>query len=141
MNTVAINVAIDRLSDAGGGTLSFPPGRYLTGTIYLKSGVTLHLENGAVIVGSTNIADYPKNQPPFPSKTLEFGRYSLIYAGGQHDIAITGGGKIYVRTLFRWLPARAGAQRHLAGHRLLDGGLSGLRRCGGGRRDRGQPQG
>jgi polygalacturonase len=97
MNTAAINAAIVRLSEAGGGTLSFPPGRYLTGTIYLKSGVTLHLENGAVIVGSTNIADYPKNQPPFPSKTLEFGRYSLIYAGGQHDLAITGGGKIYGR--------------------------------------------
>ena len=95
LNTATINAAIDQLSQAGGGTLSFSPGRYLTGTIYLKSGVTLHLENGAVIVGSTNIADYPENPPPFPSKTLEYGRHSLIYASGQHDIAITGEGKIF----------------------------------------------
>lgn len=94
MNTAAINAAIDRLSEAGGGTLSIPPGRYLTGTIYLKSCVTLHLENGAVIVGSTNIADYPENQPPVPTKALEFGRYSLIYAAKQYDVAITGDGKI-----------------------------------------------
>lgn len=94
LNTVAINTAIDQLSKSGGGTLLLPPGRYLTGTIYLKSNVTMHLENGAVIVGSANLADYPENQPPFPSKTVEYGRYSLICAIGQHDIAITGEGKI-----------------------------------------------
>jgi hypothetical protein len=94
LNTTAINVAIDHLSKNGGGTLSIPPGRYLTGTIYLKNCITLHLENGAVIVGSTNLADYPENQPPFPSTVLEYGRYSLIYAAGQHDIAITGEGRI-----------------------------------------------
>ncbi len=94
LNTVALNRLVNELSAAGGGTLSFPSGRYLTGTIYLKSGVTLNLENGAVIVGSTNIADYPENQPPYPSTTLEWGRYSLIYAAGAHDVAITGQGKI-----------------------------------------------
>ena len=94
MNTATFNAAIDKLSKAGGGVLFLKPGRYLTGTIYLKSGVTLHLENGAEILGSTNIADYPENPPPSPSTTLEFGRYSLIYAAGQHDIAITGEGKI-----------------------------------------------
>jgi polygalacturonase len=95
LNTTALNAAIDHLAKNGGGTLSIPPGRYLTGTIYLKSCVTLHLENGAVIVGSTNLADYPRNPPPFPSQVLLYGRYSLICAIGQHDIAITGEGKIY----------------------------------------------
>ncbi len=94
MNTAAFNAAIDRLSKAGGGVLSLQAGHYLTGTIYLKSGVTLHLENGAQIIGSTNIADYPENPPPVPGVSLEFGRYSLIYAAGQHDIDITGEGKI-----------------------------------------------
>jgi Glycosyl hydrolases family 28 len=94
LNTLAFNAAIEKLSDAGGGTLSIPPGRYLTGTVYLRSGVTLHLENGAVLLGSTNISDYPENQPPLPAAALEFGRYSLIYAAGQHDVAITGEGKI-----------------------------------------------
>jgi hypothetical protein len=95
MNTLAFNAAIDNLSKAGGGTLSVRPGRYLTGTIYLRSDVTLHLENGAVLLGSTNLSDYPENQPPLPASALEFGRYSLIYAWGQHDVAITGEGKIY----------------------------------------------
>jgi Glycosyl hydrolases family 28 len=95
MNTRAFNSVIDSISKRGGGALSIPPGRYLTGTIYLKSGVTLNLESGAEILGSTNLADYPKNPPPAPTTTLEFGQYSLIYAAGQHDIAITGEGKIY----------------------------------------------
>jgi polygalacturonase len=95
MNTAAINAAIDHLAKNGGGTLSLPPGRYLTGAIYLKSCVTLHLENGAVIVGSTNLSDYPKNPPPFASQNLLYGRYSIICAIGQHDVAITGEGKIY----------------------------------------------
>lgn len=94
MNTDAFNSAIDRISTNGGGVLSVPPGKYLTGTIYLKSGVTLHLESGAEILGSTNLSDYPDNPPASPSKTLEYGRYSLIYASGQHDLAITGEGTI-----------------------------------------------
>ena len=95
LNTAAFNAAIDRLAVAGGGTLRVPAGRYLTGTIYLKSCVTLHLDNGAVIVGSTNLADYPRNPPPFPSENLLYGRYAVVCAIQQHDVAITGEGKIF----------------------------------------------
>jgi polygalacturonase len=96
MNTTAFNTRIAELSRAGGGTLKVPPGRYLTGTIYLQNNVTLHLEQGAVILGSTNLADYPVNPPPLPDQgRLEFGRYSLIYAAGQTNLSITGSGEIY----------------------------------------------
>ena len=95
LNTAAFNATIDRLAAAGGGTLTVPAGRYLTGTIYLKSGVTLHLDNGAVIVGSTNLADYPRNPPPFPAENLLYGRYAVVCALQQHDVAITGEGKIF----------------------------------------------
>src|SRR4051812_38688716 len=53
LNTAAIQKLIDETSAQGGGTVTFPAGRYLTGTIQLKDGVTLHLDAGAVLLGST----------------------------------------------------------------------------------------
>ncbi|MDR2146607.1 MAG: glycoside hydrolase family 28 protein [Tannerella sp.] len=53
-----INQTIEKASSEGGGTLYFPAGNYLTGPIYLKSNITLHLEAGAVISFSDNFEDY-----------------------------------------------------------------------------------
>ena len=61
LNTKIIQSAIDFVSENGGGRLIFPSGKYLTGSIYLKSDVTLHLEQNAVILGSTNPLDYVKD--------------------------------------------------------------------------------
>ncbi len=94
LNTVALNRLVADVSTGGGGTVHFPAGTYLTGTIHLKSGVTLELDNGATILGSTELADYPENTPPLPAARLEWGRYALISAIGQHDIAIVGQGRI-----------------------------------------------
>lgn len=96
LNTAAFNSALESLYRNGGGTFTVPPGCYLTGTIYLQDNVTLHLDNGAVILGSTNIADYPENPPPRPDPKwrLEWGRFSLIYAAGKTNFAITGEGEI-----------------------------------------------
>ncbi|MHA3775163.1 glycosyl hydrolase family 28-related protein [Verrucomicrobiota bacterium sgz303538] len=64
VNTVSIQKAIDDCAAAGGGMISFPAGRYLTGTIQLKSNVTLRLEKEATLLGSTEVADY-RNIDPF----------------------------------------------------------------------------
>ena len=53
LDTAAIQRAID-----AGGVVNFPPGTYLTGTLYLKSYGGLHLENGATLLASSNPADY-----------------------------------------------------------------------------------
>lgn len=53
MDTEAIQRAID-----AGGMVNFPPGTYLTGTLYLKSYGGLHLEQGAMIIASPNPEDY-----------------------------------------------------------------------------------
>lgn len=95
VNTVAINHAIVALSASGGGTLHFTQGTYLTGTIYLRSGVTLELDSGVTLMGTTDLADYPENRAPRPGDRLEYGRHALIQAEGQHDIAIVGQGRIY----------------------------------------------
>ena len=50
LNTTSIQAAIDYIHAQGGGRLVFYVGRYLTGSIHLKSNVTIHLNEGAVIV-------------------------------------------------------------------------------------------
>lgn len=49
LNTALINSTIDRLNANGGGTLFFPAGTYLTGSIHMKSNITLELEAGATL--------------------------------------------------------------------------------------------
>ena len=59
LDTKAIQRAIDECSKDGGGTIEFPAGTYLTGTIYLKDNVILNLQPGSKILGSKNLEDYP----------------------------------------------------------------------------------
>ncbi|MDQ8201183.1 glycosyl hydrolase family 28 protein [Pelagicoccus enzymogenes] len=93
LNTKAIQSAIDRASEVGGGVVYFPPGRYLTGTIFLKSHVTLHLENGAVLLGSLDIDDYEAVGEERLNHSARQQRH-LIYAGNAEGIAIEGKGII-----------------------------------------------
>src|SRR5262245_48892385 len=58
VNTQSIQSAIDTCSQDGGGTVLVAGGKYVTGTLYLKSNVCLHIDAGAAILGSTSIADY-----------------------------------------------------------------------------------
>lgn len=58
MNTRALQSAIDSCAHAGGGTLYFPSGRYLTGSLFLRDNITLFLEAGAVVLGSPDLKDY-----------------------------------------------------------------------------------
>ena len=83
MDTPAIQKAIDAASTAGGGTVAFPPGTYLSGSIDLKSHVTLQLDRGATLLGSPHRADY---------RMLNF--HGLLLADRQEDIALRGKGVI-----------------------------------------------
>jgi Glycosyl hydrolases family 28 len=83
LNTRSIQFGIDYINKKGGGRLVFYVGRYLTGSIHLNSNVIIHLEEGAVLVGSVNPFDY--------DKTIFTG---LILATGQENIGITGKGVI-----------------------------------------------
>ncbi|MCF6332454.1 MAG: glycosyl hydrolase family 28 protein [Draconibacterium sp.] len=93
INTRAIQNAIDSCSKQGG-TVVFPAGDFLTGTLYLKSNVTLHLAENATILGSTDINDYPHNSPGYKFYGDTWVKQSLIYAEKQENIAITGNGTI-----------------------------------------------
>ncbi len=94
-DTRAIQAAIDSCHRAGGGTVYIHNGRFLSGTIYLKSNVTLHVEAGAVLLGSDNLDDYPIIPSKYPSYTGEFvSNKALIYAEDARNITISGRGII-----------------------------------------------
>lgn len=84
LNTKSIQKAVDFISEKGGGRLVFYVGRYLTGTIQLKSNVTIELKEGAVLVATPSVYDY-----------FGFnGTKALITAEGQDNIGIVGKGVI-----------------------------------------------
>ncbi len=84
LNTKSIQKAIDFISENGGGKLVFYVGRYLTGTIQLKSKVSIELTEGAVLVGTTSVYDYFDRN----------GSKGLITGNDQDSISITGKGVI-----------------------------------------------
>ncbi|MCR5752938.1 MAG: hypothetical protein K6G91_13365 [Kiritimatiellae bacterium] len=57
-DTAAVQKAIDAANAAGGGEVLLPKGTYLSGSVFLKSGVDFHLAEGAVLKGSPDPADY-----------------------------------------------------------------------------------
>lgn len=89
--TDAVNKAIKSLGKAGG-TLFFPMGLYVCGTIFLESNVTLYIDREAVISGSTDIEDYHVEH----TGCIEAPSFNgcLIFAEDKKNIKITGGGRI-----------------------------------------------
>ena len=93
LNTIAIQKAIDECSSRGGGVVLFPEGRYVSGTILLKNGVTLFLSDSTVLLGSTNINDY-KMIDPFRTGNGALMGYCFIGAVDASNVGITGSGII-----------------------------------------------
>ena len=90
--THAIQAAIDQAYDGGGGVVAVPPGTFLTGSLILRSRVTLHLAPGARLLGSPRVEDYRPNPGP-PREGDANGRH-LVFACDAEDIAIVGLGTI-----------------------------------------------
>jgi hypothetical protein len=88
VDTNSINKAIDACAAAGGGTVYFPAGTYLSGTVRLKNNVTLWLDSGATLLGSKDLANYG---------TAVDGQAwydALILAKNVRHVAIVGAGTI-----------------------------------------------
>lgn len=92
LNTKFIQKVIDDCASKGGGTVYFPAGQYLSGTLFLKSNITLYLDAGAELLGSNNLADYPPTIPAIRTHTETYTERSLIYAEKLEHISIIGQG-------------------------------------------------
>ncbi len=101
-DTVAIQSAIDACEHRGGGTVRLSAGTWLSAPVVLKSGITLHLDQGATLLASPNHDDFPA--------MTEFkapGRQSLLSATGASNVSITGEGVIDGNGESWWQEARA----------------------------------
>src|SRR5256885_13641044 len=107
IDTPAINKAIDAAAAAGGGTVFFPAGNYLSVSIHLKSNIALYLDHGATIVAA-NTSNDVKYDPPEPNewdKYQDFGHShwhnSLIWGENLTNVSILGPGMIWGKGLVR----------------------------------------
>jgi alpha-L-rhamnosidase len=93
LNTAAIQKAIDQLAANGGGTLVIPQGEFLSGAIFLKPGVNLHLDKDAVLKGSTDIKNYPAMETRIEGHTQVW-IPALVNANNADHLRISGEGTI-----------------------------------------------
>jgi polygalacturonase len=107
LDTVAINRTIDAAAKAGGGTVFFPAGSYLSVSIHLKSNIALYLDHGATIVAATQsaTAKYDLPEPNPWDAYQDFGHShwhnSLIWGENLENISIIGPGRIWGKGLVR----------------------------------------
>lgn len=96
LDTRAFDNAIAACSSAGGGRVVAPPGRYLLGTIRMRSQVNLHLQEGATLVGTTNLEAYYGFTPGLFQPELRVSRWhrGLILAEGATNVTFSGKGVI-----------------------------------------------
>ena len=113
LDTDAINLTIDAAAKAGGGTVNFSAGTYLSYSIRLKSNITLYLEQGATILAAEPKGDIGYDAPEIGATNnfQDFGHShwhnSLIWGENLENISILGPGVIYGKGLTRGGPFRA----------------------------------
>jgi hypothetical protein len=98
LDTQAINAAIEACNHQGGGTVYFPPGVFVSGSIRMKSNVTLKLEEGALLRGTTDMTQYdPRENNPwnqYQDDSHSYFHRSLIWGEDLENIAFIGPGII-----------------------------------------------
>lgn len=93
LNTEAFRKAISHLSEKGGGHLIVPEGIWYTGPIEFSDNIDLHLERGALILFSENLAEYPIVKSDWEGVSTHRAM-SPLTARGKNNISITGEGTI-----------------------------------------------
>lgn len=106
LDNAAINRAIDTAAAAGGGTVRFPAGTYLSTSIHLKSNICLYIDQGATILAaaaSEGVSFDPPEENPTAANYQDFGHThfhnSLIWGEGLENISILGPGLIWGKGL------------------------------------------
>ncbi len=92
--TEAIQRAVNACAESGGGQVLVPPGTFLTGGVELKDRVDLHLSEGAVLLGSPWMRDYPPHRPRLRARYEQYLLTSLVFAQGAHHVSVSGKGTL-----------------------------------------------
>ena len=93
LHTAEMQALIDKVAAEGGGVIVIPEGTYMTGALFFKQGVHLHLYNGGTLMGSNDPSDYPILKTRIEGETCLY--YSaLINADGINGFTISGEGTI-----------------------------------------------
>jgi polygalacturonase len=104
-DTKIINSTIESVSAAGGGTIYFPAGNYLSGSIHLRNNICLYLEQGATLIASSDSNDFDKPEPGVNEIYQDYGHShwhnSFIWGENIHDISIIGAGTVWGKGLVR----------------------------------------
>ena len=94
LDSVEIQAALDAAAAAGGGTVTLLAGTYRCGTLFLRTGVTLQLDRGAIVLGSPRLSDYPMPATPFIDAVGHTRGRALLIADNVSDFALTGEGVV-----------------------------------------------
>ncbi|MBR6633427.1 MAG: glycoside hydrolase family 28 protein [Clostridia bacterium] len=97
-NTAKIN-ELTKLASQKGGVIYFPAGEYVTGTVFLYSNMTLHIDSGALLLGSDNHDDFPMIEVEGYTRG---GHWGIISALDAENVAVIGNGKIDGRGYYWW---------------------------------------
>jgi Glycosyl hydrolases family 28 len=101
INTKAIQKAIDACAANGGGMVTFKPGTYVSGSIFIKSNVVLQIDKGVLILGSQNFDDYPDINTRIAGLEMVWPA-ALINLIDVKNAALTGKGIVNARGKFCW---------------------------------------
>ena len=101
VQTQQIQTVIDRCAQEGGGVVVVPTGTFKTGSLFFKQGTHLHLSEGAVLLGSDRIIDFPILTTRIEGETCKYFA-ALVNADGLDGFTITGKGTIDGNGLKYW---------------------------------------
>ena len=93
-DTAALQRAIDDCATGEGGVAVLSKGTFLSGTLFLRSNVTLRIAKGATLLGSRDDADYPTLETPATNTELMHLRHALVHGAGVTHVRIEGAGTI-----------------------------------------------
>ena len=110
-DTLALQQTIDRCAALGGGEVVVPAGDNVTGALVLRSNVLLRVEDGASLLGSGEMNDYPVTQVRWEGRWIK-GYSALISAIDSENVGIAGPGKIVASDAIK------GRVEHATGMRL-----------------------
>ncbi len=115
LETAAIQAMIDACPP--GGTVKIPAGEYVVGTLKLKGGMTFHLEEGAVLLGSTNLADYARDiQGAIEAPAFD---ECLLYAENATNLTLSGKGVVDGRGYKEHFPEWISREDNVLGDRPM----------------------